>query len=177
MKTIRKTFFYILSFFLGNIFYAKKMGVKIGSGCRLYVKKFGSEPFLIEIGNNVTITQDVKFITHDGSTWLIRDAKGRRYLFRRIIIRDNVFIGMNSIIMPGVSIGNNVIVAAGSVITKSVPSGVVIGGNPAKTIMMYEDYKQRVLDSYISDVDMDYSLSYQERILKILDKVMKPEIK
>jgi acetyltransferase-like isoleucine patch superfamily enzyme len=51
-----------------------------------------------------------------------------------IIIGDDVWIGMNSIILRGVSIGSGSIVAAGSVVTKDVPSNVVVGGNPARII-------------------------------------------
>src|SRR5215831_14910005 len=99
---LRKAWYFMFSFFFGNIFYARKLGVKVGRDCRLYINCFGSEPFLIEIGDHVTITSGVRFVTHDGSTWLINDDKGRRYLYRKIIIGNNVFIGMNSIIMPGV---------------------------------------------------------------------------
>lgn len=47
---------------------------------------------------------------------------------------DNVFIGSGTRIMPGVKIGPNAIVAASSVVTKDVPEGVIVGGNPAKVI-------------------------------------------
>lgn len=122
IKTINKVLDLIYLKFRGKIKYARKLGVKIGSGCRIYSVEFGSEPFLISIGDNVTITAGVKFITHDGSSWLMRDEKGRRFYFQPIQIGNNVFVGMNSIIMPGVKIEDNVIVAAGSVVTKSIPA-------------------------------------------------------
>jgi len=56
---------------------------------------------------------------------------------------NNVYIGSGSKIMPGVIIEDNVIVAAGSVVTKSVLSGMVVGGNPAKIICSLKEYKQR----------------------------------
>lgn len=55
------------------IAYAKYKGVEVGNNCRLYISDFGSEPFLITIGDNVTITAGVKILTHDGSAWLVRD--------------------------------------------------------------------------------------------------------
>ena len=130
----------------GGSAYARRKGVKVGEGCRIYIAAFGSEPWLVEIGDRVTITSGCRLITHDGSTWLMRDEKGRRQLYRKVIIGNDVFIGLNSIIMPGVQIGNEVIIAAGSIVTKSVPSGVIIGGNPAKIIGDYHTYKKNVMN-------------------------------
>lgn len=160
-----------------NASYAKKIGVEIGENCRIYTRSFGSEPWLIEIGNNVTITNGVKILTHDGSTWLMRDHKGRRFLYRKTVIRNNIFIGINSILMPGVIIEDNVIVAAGSVVTKSVPSGVIVGGNPAKIIGDYKTYKENALSNYISESEIDITKNYKERILEVVDKSSKPFIK
>lgn len=122
---------------------ARKTGVNIGKNCRIYTSYFGSEPFLISIGDNVTVTSDVKFITHDGSGWLMKDKKGRRYYYHGISVGNNVFIGVNSIIMPGVKIEDNVVVGAGSVVTKSVPEGcVLVAGVPARIIGRYDDPKK-----------------------------------
>lgn len=153
--------------------YARYKGVQVGNDCRVYTRSFGSEPWMISIGNKVTITSGVILLTHDGSTWLMNDEKGRHYLYRRVEIGNNIFIGVNSVIMPGVRIEDNVIVAAGSIVTKSVPSGVIIGGNPAKIIRSYESYEKEVLENYISDSDMDYTLDYQTRIEKVIDNSFK----
>lgn len=153
--------------------YARSKGVQVGQNCRIYTTTLGTEPWLISIGNKVTITSGVKFITHDGSTWLFSDKNGRRELFRRIQIGDNVFIGLNSIIMPGVKIENNVIVAAGSVITKSVPTGSIVGGNPAKIIGNYDEYQKKVLNNYVSRKDMDFSKNYRQRVEEVTDSEFK----
>jgi tetrahydrodipicolinate N-succinyltransferase len=58
----------------------------------------------------------------------------------KIDIRDNVFIGYNAVILPNVTIGPNAIVAAGSIVTKDVPPGTIVGGNPAKVIGSVEEY-------------------------------------
>lgn len=158
----------------GGVAYARKIGVNIGENCRIYTKNFGSEPFLITIGNHVTVTRGVEFITHDGSAWLMRDQKGRRYVYKRIEIKDNVFIGVNSIIMPGVIIENNVIVAAGSVLTKSVPEGVIVAGVPARIIGKFESIKTRMLNSYISDEQLVQTLNYKSRVLMVVDNEFKP---
>jgi acetyltransferase-like isoleucine patch superfamily enzyme len=163
--------------FRSGVDYARYLGVKVGNNCRVYSFKFGTEPWLIEIGNNVTITSGVVMLTHDGSTWLINDQNGRRYLYRRIYIGDNVFIGINSILMPGVRIESNVIVAAGSVVTKSIPSGKIVGGNPARIIGEYSDYEKIVSRSYISQRDLNLSLDYKSRILEVVNSSYKEYLK
>jgi acetyltransferase-like isoleucine patch superfamily enzyme len=157
--------------------YARYKGATVGKNCRIFTRYFGSEAWMITIGNNVTITRDVVLLTHDGSTWLMNDEKGRRYLYRRIEIGNNIFIGINSIIMPGVKIEDNVIIAAGSIVTKSVPSGVIIAGNPAKIIGNYDLHQKKILENYISDRDMDYSLDYRTRIEKIIYNSFKEYLK
>jgi len=174
LKFINKWFRILIK---GRNSYARFIGVKIGEHCRVYITDFGSEPWLIEIGNKVTVTSGVKILTHDGAAWLFKEKKGRRFLYKITVIKNNVFIGVNSIIMPGVVIEDNVIVAAGSVVTKSVPSGSIIGGNPAKIIGDFDTYKKRVIENYISEDDIDYELDYKERILKVLDHEEKAYLK
>ena len=119
-------------------------GGKLGENCEIYSSVvFGSEPYLIEIGNNVRITDGVKFVTHDGGLWTLRnlyDDMKNADCFGRIVVKDNVHIGWNTVIMPGVTIGNNVVIGASSIVTKSIPSNVVVAGNPAKIIKSYDEY-------------------------------------
>lgn len=158
---------------MDNIAYAKQLGVSIGENCRIYTRRWGTEPWLISVGNKVTITNGVRFINHDGSTWLISDEKGRRQLFRKISIGNNVFIGMDCIILPGVKIEDNVIVAAGSVVTKSIPSNSVVGGNPARIITEFSTYRDRVLQEYVADSEMDKGKPYRDRVNEVLDPTFK----
>ncbi len=77
-----------------------------------------------------------------------------------IKIEDNVFIGARALIMPGVTIGENSIIGANSVITKSVPQGVVVSGNPAKVLCSVEEYlnkQQKLLDKRIK-YDIEYTI-------------------
>lgn len=123
---------------------ARHEGVKIGVCCDIQKVSFGSEPFLIEIGNHVQVTSGTKFFTH-GAAWVLREEQPDVDFFGRITVGDNVYIGNDSLIMPGVRIGNNVVIAAGSVVTRSVPSNSVVGGNPAKIIGDYFSFRERML--------------------------------
>lgn len=120
-----------------------KHGLQLGKDCRLLGRPdFGSEPYLVKIGNRCTITSGVRFITHDGGTWVFRDKEEYSHIkkYGKIEIGDNCFIGLNSIIMPNVTIGDNCVIGAGSIVTKNIPSNSVAVGNPAKVIMTLNDY-------------------------------------
>ncbi len=127
-----------------RIFVARRLGVRIGNNCELYYCHLSTEPYLISIGDNCKITYGVTFMTHDGATWVLEkkgDFKGSK--FGPVTIRDNSFVGVNSIIMPNVTIGPNSVVGAGSVVTKDVPPDTVYAGNPAKFICTYEEYLEK----------------------------------
>ena len=136
-----------LGLFKGNEQAARELGVTVGEGCRLYSMQISSEWELLTIGDRVTVSSDVLFITHDGTGWLFRDEQGRRhYSLGRIEIGNDVFIGARATIMPGVRIGDRCVVAAGSVVTRSVPDGHVVGGNPARIISTYEALAAKVAE-------------------------------
>lgn len=136
----------------------REKGVQIGENCEIYKGVFwGSEPYLISIGNHVRITKDVKFITHDGGVWIFREREAPdKDLIGRIRVGDNVHIGMNSIIMPGVTIGNNVVVGCGAVVTKDIPDNVIVAGVPAKVIKTSDAYLQKVLEKGIDTKHLDF---------------------
>ncbi|MGD0631629.1 MAG: acyltransferase [Terracidiphilus sp.] len=161
--------------FKGSIDGARYLGVKVGEGCRLYSTSFGDEPWLVSIGDRVTVTAGVQFITHDGSTWLLRDDRGRRYRYAPIEIGNDVFIGGNSIILPGVRIGNRVVVGAGSVVNRSIPDNCVVAGVPARFIGRFDRFEQRGLAEFPSDADRKGETK-REQIDSIVDKTRTPEI-
>lgn len=117
-------------------------GVIIGRGNFIRTKFWSTEPYLIRIGNNCAITHGVKIFTHGGGR-VARKIYPNFDCFGKVTIGNSVYIGTNSLIMPGVTIGDNVLVAAGSVVTKSIPAGMVVGGNPAKIICSTEEYVAR----------------------------------
>ena len=88
-------------------------------------------------GEQVIVGPDVKFITstHELNNFNIVTAK-------EITIEDNVWLSMNIIVLPGVTIGKNSVIGAGSIVSKSIPSNVLAAGNPAKVIKtINRDYK------------------------------------
>lgn len=101
------------------------------------------EPKLISFGNNVSVASGVTFVTHDVIDKVLSNMENDfnfNYNCAPIQIGDNVFIGCNVTILPNVKIGNNVIIAAGSIVTKDVLDNSVVGGNPAKVISNFSEY-------------------------------------
>ena len=134
---------------------ARQAGVQMGENNFIASKFWSSEGYLISIGNNCAITAGVKIYTHGGAR-VIRDKYPKFDCFGKVTIGDYVYLGNNSLIMPGVIIRSNVLVAAGSVVTKSVPSNVVIGGNPAKILCSIDDYISNNLQYNTNSKGMSY---------------------
>lgn len=126
----------------------RKEGVRIGENCAIHRSvSFGSEPWLISIGNNTRLTRGVQFITHDGGLWVLRNLQlvGEQDVrYGAIHVGDNCNISLDVTIMPGVRIGNNVVVGTGAIVTKDIPDGTVWGGIPARQIETIEDYAHKV---------------------------------
>lgn len=134
---------------------ARKLGVSIGANCDIQNVSFGSEPYLIKIGDRTQITSGVKFFTHGGS-WVFRQEHPKIDFFGKIEIGNNVYIGNNALIMAGVKIGNNCIVGAGSVVTKSIPDNLIIGGNPARIIGNIDSFLERIKEKDLGCKGMNY---------------------
>ena len=126
--------------------YAKKVGVNFPwGGVHLYGNiEWNTEPWIITLGNNVHITDGVKFITHDGGTLLYRNQIPDLEITKPIVIGNDVYIGNNVIILPGVTIGNNVIIGAGAVVTKTIPDNSVAVGVPARVIKTADEYLEKI---------------------------------
>ncbi|MGG4610056.1 acyltransferase [Providencia sp. Me31A] len=129
----------------------KMNNVLIGKNTIIYNTKFShsNKGDFFHIGDNCTIT-GATFIGHDASpTLFLKELvlknnvylKGSRKSYRKPIhVGNNVFIGVGTIILPGVNIGDNVIVAAGSVVSRNLEGNSVYAGNPAQKIKSIESY-------------------------------------
>ena len=106
--------------------------------------EWASEPWIITIGNNVHITDGVKFITHDGGTLLFRYLVPDLEITKPIVVGNNVYIGNNVIILPGVKIGDNVVIGAGAVVSKNIPDNSVAVGVPARVIKTADEYLEKL---------------------------------
>lgn len=158
--------------------YWRNKGVKIGKECEINPgASFGSEPYLISIGNHVRVNIGVNFITHDGGCWVFRTSDKinnaeKIDLFGEIRVGNNVHIGSNSFIMPGVTIGDNCIIGCCAVVTKDIPNNSVAAGIPARVIESIDDYylKHQKDFSYIKHFD---EIEKKKYLLKIYNKEIK----
>lgn len=133
--------------------YLRKGGAKIGNGTFFYCpsKRPVDESSLpyVEIGQYCRITEGVKILAHDYSYAVLRPVyHSMPFKVGVTRIGDNVFIGMNAIVCMGVTVGSNVVIGAGSIVTHNVPSNVVVGGNPARVICTLEDYYNRCTEKF-----------------------------
>ena len=127
-----------------------KEGMTVGDNVHFYSTITIGEPYLVKIGDNSTIANNVALITHDASIGALFDRSIYSDLCGRITIGRNSFIGYNSIILYGVSLADYTVVAAGSVVTKSFnQSNIIIGGNPARIIGSAEQYKEKYKDNFL----------------------------
>ena len=121
----------------------KNLFRKVGKNFFFQPRILPDEPKLISFGDNVVVASGVTFVTHDVIDKVLNKMNYNftfNYNCAPIEVGNNVFIGCNLTILPNVKIGNNVIIAAGSVVTKDVPDNSVIGGNPAKVISTFDGY-------------------------------------
>lgn len=123
--------------------YAKWAGVSLGERVRFYGLRpgmFGSEPWMITIGDDCHITSGCQFVTHDGGTLVLRHRDPTLEISAPVSLGSRVYLGINTIVLPGVTIGDNVVVGAGSVVTRDIPGNSVAVGSPARVIKSLDEY-------------------------------------
>lgn len=138
--------------------YWRKKGARIGKGSEIYpTAMLGSEPYLVHIGENVRITNGVRLITHDGGVWVLRNLKQEYQnidIIQPIEIGNNVHVGINAVIMPGVHIGSNCIIGCGAIVTKNIPDNSIAAGVPAKVMGTIEEYEQKHKNDFLHTKNM-----------------------
>ena len=175
--------------------YLKKRGVKIGNDC--YIPEPSSvlvdltDPWLITMGDNVTLTHGVVLLTHDyGCSVPKKYGKLKGAVLGSqapVKIGNNVFIGVNTVIVKGVTIGDNVIIGAGSIVSKDCESNGVYVGNPAKKVMDIEEYvakresrqfeeARRLFHAYRERFSSDSPKKFLKNILCFFAPLMKLQI-
>lgn len=128
--------------------WAQSIGVKVGKDCRLIDVRFGTEPYLVTLGDHVSATRTV-FETHDGGVWVLRDKHPDMDVIKPVTVGSNVYFGDGCIVMPGVTVGDNVIVGAGSIVTRDIPSNSLAVGVPARVIKSIDEYEAKTVEDSI----------------------------
>lgn len=132
-----------------KVAYLKKRGASIGLGTRFVcgVECFGSEPYLISVGDDCLFSSNVMIFTHDGGVKVLNSLKYFEHpndKMGRVKIGNNVFVGHGAIILPNVIIEDNVIVGAGAIVSKNLPQNTVCAGAPAKPICSLDEYWKKI---------------------------------
>ena len=125
--------------------YLRSLGMIIGERTCIYVPTKTSidttRPWMIEIGEAVEITEGVTILTHGYDLAVLKEKYGELCgSAGHVVIGNNVFIGMNSTILKGVTIGNNVVIGANTLINRDVPSNSVVVGNPQRVVCDLDAY-------------------------------------
>lgn len=129
----------------------------------------------INIGNNVWLASRVHILAHDASTKMFLN-------YTRVAntkIGDNVFIGVGTIVLPGVTIGSNVVIGVGSVVSKDIPDNSVAVGSPARVIKSIDDYlakekcnmrEETIFDDSYTIRNTNFGYPEQKKLLEACEK-------
>ena len=129
--------------------------------------------YLISIGNNCSISNGVVILAHDATTFKFTNGYTR---LGKVDIKDNCYIGTNVIILPGVTIGPDVLIAAGSVVNKNIPPNSCVAGVPARFYSKFDDFIKDHKEQIKLMPSFDYKEfnsptdEFKEKIKKMLDK-------
>lgn len=140
----------------------KREGLVVGNNFQIERNSFldSSFPWLIKIGNNVTIAPDVLVLAHDGSTQkLVGYSK-----VGRVVIGDNVFVGAKSVVLPNTTIGDNCIIAAGCIVGGDIPANSVVCGVPGRVVQTVDEFRIKNCDRCERGKKFDESFTKKGKI-------------
>lgn len=145
---LQRLYFYMIPTAQGRVKWLRKHNklALLGEHVHYQPRKYPTDGNMLKIHDNVAIASEVEFTMHDIIHWVYDGLDGKRCNEEYagcIEIHENVFVGAGTRILPGVSIGPNAIIAAGSLINKDVPPGAVVGGVPAKVIGDFETLREK----------------------------------
>jgi acetyltransferase-like isoleucine patch superfamily enzyme len=100
---------------------------------------------MVSLGDNVYITAGVQFVTHDGGSLILRREYPDLEWTAPISVGNDVYIGMRTMLMPGVTVGDRCVIGAGSVVTRDIPPNSVAVGVPARVIRTVDEYLSKML--------------------------------
>lgn len=147
--------------------YLRKLGCQIGEHTHffgpLHTTVDVTRPYLISIGNYCKISNGVTILTHDFSHSVLR-MKYKEIIDEAgaVSIGDNVFIGVEAIILKGVKVGSNSIIGAGAVVSHDIPDNAVAAGNPAKAIITIDEYYNKSKEHYIDEAKEYAKILYKK---------------
>lgn len=147
--------------------FLRKKGVTIGNGCIFRSPKTTiidiTRPYLITIGNNVDMNVNFKIYTHDWGAHVFINKFGQMVNSSgAVTIGNNIYFGADCTILKGVTIGDNCIIGAGSLVTHSIPANSVAAGNPCKVLCTLEDYYQKRLKKAPSEAVQLINIFYKK---------------
>lgn len=164
LKNIKKA--YIHRSNASFIKYLRKKGITIGNNCvfrsPISTTIDKTRPTLISIGNNVDMNRNFTIMSHDyTNSVFIRKHNDFINSSGKVTIGNNIYFGLNCTVLKGVTIGDNCIIGAHSLVTKDIPANSVAAGVPAKVICSIDDYYSKRKKEAIEEA-FEYARSIQE---------------